>query len=407
MPFLSVNYAAEYSQALAQQYPYLSYFAALLAGNNSNRYRSGMGKTMYIPTVTVNGAKDVNRSRIDGVFERNWSNVWQAVELQMDREWDTLVDPMDIEETGGVAQIANITRAFVEQQKIPEMDAFIASKLASFASAFGGTSTESLTSATILTEWDNALAYMTNQRVNRDRVVAYMTPATYKLLKQATGMTRFIEVTSGIRDVDRNIARLDGVTVIEVPEDMMKTAYLFTSGWAVDTSNAQQINFLLVDPEAVAFPVKYETAMVSAPTAQSKGKYLYYERYYYGGFVLNQRQAGVYAHLGAAPSLGTLTVSSVAGTADDGDTVVTASGVGIFGTGAPMEGLKLVYSVNNAAVSLTYNAVPDATKTWADMSANPLTLKSQTAGKYITVALVNKQTGYVVAGGNTTLVVKA
>lgn len=407
MPFLSVNYAAEYSQALAQQYPYLSYFAALLAGNNSNRYRSGMGKTMYIPTVTVNGAKDVNRNRIDGVFERNWSNVWQAVELQMDREWDTLVDPMDIEETGGVAQIANITRAFVEQQKIPEMDAFIASKLASFASAFGGTSTESLTSATILTEWDNALAYMTNQRVNRDRVVAYMTPATYKLLKQATGMTRFIEVTSGIRDVDRNIARLDGVTVIEVPQDMMKTAYIFTSGWAVDTSSAQQINFLLVDPEAVAFPVKYETAMVSAPTAQSKGKYLYYERYYYGGFVLNQRQAGVYAHLGAAPSLGTLTVSSVAGTADDGDTVVTASGVGIFGTGAPMEGLKLVYSVNNAAVNLTYNAVPDATKTWADMSANPLTLKSQAAGKYITVALVNKQTGYVVAGGNTTLVVKA
>ena len=407
MPFLSVNYAAEYSQALAQQYPYLSYFAALLAGNNSNRYRSGMGKTMYIPSVTVNGAKDVNRSRIDGVFERNWSNVWQAVELQMEREWDTLVDPMDIEETGGVAQIANITRAFVEQQKIPEMDAFIASKLASFASAFGGTSTQSLTSATILTEWDNALAYMTNQRVNRDRVVAYMTPATYKLLKQATGMTRFIEVTSGIRDVDRNIARLDGVTVIEVPDDMMKTAYIFTSGWAVDTSNAQQINFLLVDPEAVAFPVKYETAMVSAPTAQSKGKYLYYERYYYGGFVLNQRQAGVYAHLGAAPSLGTLTVSSVAGTADDGDTVVTASGVGIFGTGAPMEGLKLVYSVNNAAVNLTYNAVPDATKTWADMSANPMTLKSQTAGKYITVALVNKQTGYVVAGGNTTLVVKA
>ena len=71
-----------------------------------------------------------------------------------------------------------------------------------------------------------------------------------------------------------------------------------------------------------------------------------------------------------------------------------------------MEGLKLVYSVNNAAVSLTYNAVPDATKTWADFT-NGGTLKSQTAGKYITVALVNKHTGFVVAGGDTTLVVKA
>ena len=406
MPIANVNYASEYSRALAQMYPYLSYFAALLAGNNSNKYKAGMGKTMYIPTVTVTGARAVNRDAINGNFNRNWENKWQAVELQMDREWDTLVDPMDIDETAGVATIANITRAFVEQQKVPEMDAFIASKLASFAAAFGGTSTQSLTSSTILTEWDNGLQYMVNQRVNRDRVIAYMTPACYKLLKQATGMTRFIEVTSGIRDVDRNIARLDGVQVIEVPDDMMKTAYGFDEGWAVDTSTAQQINFILVDPEAVAFPVKYETAMVSAPAAQSKGKWLYYERYYYGGFVLDQRQAGVYAHLGAAPSLGSLTVTSVAGTEDDGDTVVTAAGNGIFGTGAPMEGLKLVYSVNDAAVSLTYNAVPDATKTWADFT-NGGTLKSQTAGKYITVALVNKQTGFVVAGGNTTLVVKA
>ncbi len=406
MPIANVNYAAEYARALAQQYPYLSYFAALLAANNSNKYKAGMGKTMYIPTITVNGARAVNRNSIDGNFQRNWENQWQAVELQMDREWDTLVDPMDIDETAGVAAIGNITKAFVEQQKVPEMDAFIASKLASFASAFGGVSTQSLTSSTILTEWDNALAYMTNQRVNRDRVVAYMTPATYKLLKQATGMTRFIEVTSGIRDVDRNIARLDGVTVIEVPADMMKTVYDFTQGWAVDTTYAQQINFVLVDPEAVAFPVKYETAMVSAPTAQSKGKYLYYERYYYGGFILNQRQAGVYAHLGAAPTLGTLTVTSTAGTKADGDTVISVTGKGIFGDGQPVEGLKLVYSVNDAAVDLTYGSAPDSTKTWADLT-NGATLSGQTGGEYITVALVNVQTGAAIGGGNTTLVVKS
>jgi hypothetical protein len=33
--------------------------------------------------------------------------------------------------------------------------------------------------------------------------------------------------------------------------------------------------------------------MVSAPTAQSKGKYLYYERYYYGAFALNKRKGGI------------------------------------------------------------------------------------------------------------------
>ena len=403
----NVNYAAEYSAALAQAYPYLSYFGAIWASENSSRYRSGMGKTMYIPTVTVSGAVDANRDQITGTFNRAWNNQWQAVDLQMDREWSTLVDPMDMTETNDVANLANITRAFVETQKVPEMDAFLASKLASFASAFGGTSTQSLTSSTILTEWDNGIAYMTNQRVNRDRCVAYMTPATYKLLKQATGMTRFIEVTNGIRDVDRNVARLDGITVVEVPDDMMKTAYTFTEGWAVNTLSAQQINFMIVDPMAVAAPIKYEVSMMSAPTAQNKGKYLYYERYYYGAFVLDQRQAGIYAHLGSAPSLGELTVTSVAGTEDDGDSKITVTGKNIWSDGNLVEGLKLVYSTgNNAAVELTYGAAVPA-GTWADMATNPVVLKSQTADKYITVAMVNKQTGFVVAGGSTQLVVKA
>jgi hypothetical protein len=406
MPTPNVNYASEYSRALAQAYPYLSYFAAIWARENSNRYRSGMGKTMYIPTIETTGAHDVNRDQITGVFNRNWTNQWQAVELEMDREWDTLVDPMDIDETNDVATIANITRAFVEFQKVPEMDAFMAQKLAGFASAYGGVSTVLLDASSILGEWDKALEYMTNQRVNRDRCIAYMTPATYKLLKQASGLTRFIEVTNGINRVDRNVAALDGVTIIEVPSDMMKTAYNFTTGWAVNQATAQQINFIIVDPMAVAAPIKYETSMMSAPTAQSKGKYLYYERYYYGAFILNQRQAGVYAHLGAAPSLGTLTVTSVAGTATAGDTVISVAGKGIFGTGAPMEGLKLVYTINDAAVTVTYNAVPDATKTWADLT-NGDTLEGQTAGKYITVALVNIETGKCVSGGNTTLVVKA
>ena len=58
-------------------------------------------------------------------------------------------------------------------------------------------------------------------------------------------------------------------------------------------------------------------------------------------------------------------------------------------------------------MSLTYGAGLPAGATWAKLSGNPATLGSQTAGKYVTVALVEETTGKVVAGGNTTLVVKA
>lgn len=401
----NLNYAAQYAREIANAYPYLSYYGDLWNQGESSRFRPLRGKTVYIPSMTTSGARAVNRDRIDGVFTRGFEINWEAHDLQMDREWDTLVDPMDIDETNEVATIANITRTFNQFQKVPEMDAYMSSKLASFASAFGGVSTASLTASTILEEWDKAIAYMTNQRVNRDRVRCKMTPATYKLLKQATGMTRFIEVTNGIQNVDRNIAKLDGITIEEVPEDIMKTAYTFLSGWAIDSSNAQQINFLLYDPMAIAAPVVYETSLMSAPTAQSKGKYLYYERYYYDAFVLSQRQAGVYAHLGAAPSAGSLTVTSAAGTSA-GDSVITVAGPGIWASGAMQEGLKLAYCADEtAAVSVTYGAVPPAAKTWVDMTSNPQTIASLTGSKVITVVEINEQTGFVVASGYATQVV--
>ena len=403
-----VNYAAEYSRALASAYPYLSYFGAIWASPNSALYRPGMGKTMYIPNLSTSGARAVDRDRIDGVFTRGWNNDLQAVTLDMDREWDTLVDPMDIMETGDIATIANITRMFNEFQKVPEMDAYLAAKLAGFAAQYGGVDATTLTTANILAQWDAYLAEMTNRRVNRDRLVAYITPDTYKLLKQATGMTRFIEVTNGIRDVDRNVARLDGVNIIEVPTDMMKSAYIFTQGWAVDVANAKQINVLLVDPLAVAAPIKYETSMMSAPTAQSKGKYLYYERYYYGAFSLMQRGAGFFANMSAAASLGALTVASAAGTVASGDTVVTVTGAMVYDSGRVPMGYALYYtSGQSAAVSLTYGSGLPAGETWTQLIGNPATIGSQTAGKYITVALVEQTTGKVVAGGNTTLVVKS
>ena len=204
-----------------------------------------------------------------------------------------------------------------------EMDAYAASKLAGYAADFGGTDTTSITDSSILGLWDTYLAYMADNRINRDQLMCKMSPSVYKLLKEATGLTRFVETGEGFRGVDRNIARLDGVRIMEVPSDMMKTAYDFTDGWAIGGS-AANIDMLFYAPSAIAAPIVYEASMISEPTAQSKGKYLYYERFYYDLFALNQRNAGVFAHLSSAASLVTLVVTSVAGSAS-GATMVAAS----------------------------------------------------------------------------------
>ena len=394
----NLNYAVQYGRELANAYPYLSHYGDLWNAGESQRFKPLQGKTVYIPSMKTTGARAVNRN-----FELDW----EAHELTMDREWDTLVDPLDIMETNEVATIANVTRTFNEFQKVPEQDAYMSSKLAGFARTAGGIDSTSLSAANILTQWDAALAFMTDQRVNRDRLRCKVTPAVYKFLKEAAGITRFIDVTGGIRNVDRNVGKLDGVLIEEIPSDMMKTAYTFTEGWAV-ASGAGQIGMLLYDSMSIAAPIIYDTSMISAPTAQSKGKYLYYERYYYDVFCLAQRQAGVFAFVGA-PSLGTLVVTSVAGTEDNGDTVITVKGSPyILEGGMIADGYELVVtSGQNAAVSNTYGAVPDAGETWAAKGSGQFVLKSQTASKYATVAIVNKESGYCVAGGSAVMVVKA
>lgn len=390
-----LNYAVEYARELANAYPYLSYFPELWASPNNSKYKPVNGNTVMIPSMEVSGARATNRNQIDGTFNRNFNEELQPVTMSMDREWETLVDPMDVKETNQVVTIANITKTFNQFQKIPEMDAYMASKLASFAQGFGTVDNTVLSSENILATWDGYLAYMVNQRINRDRLVAYMTPDVYKLLKEAAGITRFIDAGTGIRNIDRNVGKLDGVLIREVPADIMQTVFDFTVGWRVG-AGAKTINMLLVDPMAIITPVIYEVSMMSAPSAQSKGKWLYYERYYYDVFSLNNRRAGVLANI-TTTTVGEITVTSVAG-AETNQTVITTDVT-------PVLGQTLVYQTNSGDPSVTYG---QDLSSWTQLPANGVVTVS--SGTNITVALVNTTKGnggFAVAAGNATIVKKS
>lgn len=390
-----VNYAVEYAKELANAYPYLSYFNEIWNGPNSTKYKPVNGKTIMVPSMSTSGARAVDRDRIDGVFTRNWNNEFQPLTMRMDREWDTLVDPMDIQETNMVATIANITETFNQFQKVPEMDAYAAQTVASAATAFGSVDSTSLTAENILSTWDGYLAYMVNQRVNRDQLTAYMTPDAYKLLKEAAGITRFIQADTGIRNVDRNVGKLDGVLIKEVPADIMMTAYDFAQGWA-PAAGAKQINMLLVNPLSLVAPVVYDTSMMSAPTAATKGKWLYYERYYYDVFALNQRLPGIFANIASAPELGTVSFTTSAG-ADATHTIINGLMPAPYGMG---------YVAKSGASADLPDYGEACTSGWtAVQNGDAITTAS---GQTITVALVNTTKGNTaVAGGSAAAVVGA
>ena len=291
----ALNYATEYSKALSQMWPYVLNFGALYSTPNNNRYRWINSKTIEIPSIKTTGRVDADRDTI-AFAQRNYDNAWEPKTLRNERKWSTLVHPKDVDQNNTVTTIANITDVFNQEQKFPEMDAYLISNL--YADWLETTNprtseahtpdTTALTASTILGVFDQLMLNMDNAMVPANGRILYVTHEVNVILKEAQGISRSMDITSGPNAVDRRVNRLDQVTIIPVPSTLMKTAYDFTQGWQV-ASSAKQINMFLVHPLAVITPVSYTFARLDAPSAMSEGKYVYYEESFEDVFVLNKK----------------------------------------------------------------------------------------------------------------------
>ena len=285
-----LNYAQSYQQALAQAYPYVLHFAALRSTENDARFKWTGANTIQIASLSTTGRTDADRDTITAA-KRNFENAWEPKTLSNHRQWSTLVHPMDIDETNQVASIQNITQVFNEEQKFPEMDAYLISKLyADWIAAGMQADTTVLTAANILTTFDSFMTAMDEANVPKQGRMLYLTPVYKTMLKTAQGMARYIQ--NGDENIRRAVASLDEVKIEDVPSTLMKTVYDFTEGWKAG-AGAKQINMLLVHPSAVITPEKYAFAQLDAPSAGSNGKYVYFEESYEDVFLLNKRKNAV------------------------------------------------------------------------------------------------------------------
>lgn len=296
-----INYAEQYATALAQMYPYVLNFGALYATPNNGRYRMGEdGKTIYIPSISTTGRVAADRDTI-ATATRNYDNAWEPKTLSNQRKWSTLVHPKDIDQTNAVASIQNITQVFNEEQKFPEMDAYLISTLykqwtstdAQDASKKAmAADTTVLTAANVLDVFDKLMLNMDNARVPANGRILYCTYEVKTLLKTAAGITRSFDVQRGGNQVNRTVSRIEEVEIVGVPATLMMTLYDFSSGWKIK-AGAKQINMFLVHPGAVITPVSYQFAQLDPPSAVTEGKYLYYEESFEDVFLLNKKQDAI------------------------------------------------------------------------------------------------------------------
>lgn len=284
----TLNYATQYSQALAQAFPFVLNFGDLYKTPNNGRYKWVNAKTIEIPIIATKGRVDADRDSI-ATAKRNYSNTWEPKTLTNERKWSTLVHPQDINQTNQVASITNITQVYNEEQKFPEMDAYTISKIYSDWTAQSKTAvTTALTIENVLEIFDGLMKSMDEARVPANGRILYVTPDVNTLIRNAKEFSRILNMKEGGSSINRTITDIDTVKIVQVPSILMKTVYDFTDGWEPDSS-AKQIHMFLVHPLAIITPVSYQFAQLDSPSAGSEGKYVYYEESFEDVFILNKK----------------------------------------------------------------------------------------------------------------------
>nr|DAE78573.1 MAG TPA: major capsid protein [Caudoviricetes sp.] len=296
---MAINYATDYQQALQARYAQNGLlYTQKLWNSPSNSLLKWVGhKTVKVPKLIITeGRQDRARRTITNVTA-NYENEWETYELTNERYWSTLVDPSDIDETNYVLSIANITRTFNDQEKIPEMDKFMISKLFSRKAALDTQKNQikevELTEDNFLATFDALMEQMDEAGVPAEGRVLYVTPAVKRIIKNIKQFGRTVNIHGQGQVIDRSIGRLDDVTIEPaVPSDRMKTAFNFTKG-AKAESTAKQIQMFLIHIPCMAAPQKYSFVGLDQPNAANSGNFLYYEQSHDDVLLFNVKHEGL------------------------------------------------------------------------------------------------------------------
>lgn len=287
---MTYNYADRFEKQIEAKYKH-GLTSADMATNT--KYKFIDAQTIKIPTVAVTGYKDHKR---DGSVNKGTiTNEWTPYSLKHDRDISFYVDEMDVDESNQVLSAANITATFMEDQAIPETDAYRYSKLYAEAKTHSAKIDNTVLSVqNVLEVFDKAMEYMDEAGVPSDGRKMKVTPAVYTMLKNAEKIQRTLEVTAEV-DINRNVRSLDEVEIQKVPSDRFKTKYDFTDGFAPGAT-AKQMHMIIYHPTAIIAPVKVQDIYLwpKGSDPQAAFGWLYQNRSFQDLFLIKQKKEGVY-----------------------------------------------------------------------------------------------------------------
>lgn len=284
MSINSIENATRYSNELDKMFAQKS--ATGFFADNALATKFVGAKTVIIPDVDFQGLADYDR---DTGFTKGAITVANtSYTMAMDRARSLQIDREDMSETGIANLAGKILGEYVRTKVVPECDAYVISKLAGLAATRanlinGDTSKPYEALCSLINEVQSVVGY-------DEELVAFVDSYMYAALQNSAEISRMITVSDFTQgDITLKVKSINGIAIIPVVSERMKTAYTFNSGEAggfVPAANAREV-YMLVCPKSGAHLVKKTEKMRIFTPEQNidADAYKFDYRIYYDVFV--------------------------------------------------------------------------------------------------------------------------
>ena len=242
-----------------------------------------------------------------GYPEGDIAVVWEEFTLRVDRAIQLRIELMDDEETDGLA-VAMALKETNRVNVVPEVDAYVFSKLAEYAGTVNSTAIADPVAGQLgytlngpIYHLNLAFETLDNAEVPAERQVIFCSTSFRNKLRNTNELIRTIDASEFKGNISFKIEEYEGRKLITVPNSRFRTMIKLLNsgngGYTWDTGN-KQIDFIVCDPSKVAHVVKYEHVKTFGPgVVQDFDGYKVNVRIYHDLFVLDNKRIGVYAHV--------------------------------------------------------------------------------------------------------------
>ena len=290
------RYTDELDKAIVQK-AVTGFFA-----DNIFRPKFAGAKTEIMPDISFVGLADYNR---DSGFSLAGTTIGNtSYTLTKDRGRKLQIDREDMDETGVANLAGQVLGEYVRTQVVPEMDAYVLSKLAKVASNKSHKTTYAAAKAAsqLVTAINNV-----QSRVGYDEeLVAFCDPTFYAQLMNSTEFSRNIVVSDFAKGgLNTRVKFFNDVALIPVTEDRMREEYDFKAGTEATSSAAATGGFapkantgytraLVIPKKGASLVKKTETLRIFTPEQNiDADAYAFNYRLYYDVFVKKSKLDGI------------------------------------------------------------------------------------------------------------------